>query len=362
MTRAVGRVAVGLLVLVVLGVSPLAAQSARWYVGTYTNEILVFDDSAEAVVDRIPVKYAIPTRLTLNQKRDKLYVEDASFERIEIVDIARKRTVDEFTLSSATSKVRIFGYEVDPAEQYAVLLVKRYTRQPDRWVVEGPTLLRYDLRKKAIADTIPWPDGQEREGLGFMFSPDGKLLYLFTEDVIALDAQSFAEVDRWKLSAPLEPGLGRVSLGFRRHPWEPEGEFTNLFRVTDPVQNRRMMGIARVRLAEKQVDYYTLGPSQPVGFALAPDGRKAYGLYSEIGHYEFWTFDLERREVTARVPFPGRPRMGLTASADGTRVFVHVAGNTIDVHDANSFERLRTVTLESDMTGVVVVPRGPAGR
>jgi DNA-binding beta-propeller fold protein YncE len=338
--------------------SAQAGNGARWYLGTYTNEILVFDDVAERVVDRITVRHSIPSRLTLTQANDRLYVMDASFENIEVVDIAQKRTIDEFTLTEGTKKVRIFSYEVDPRERWMVILAKSYTRQPDRWEVKGPVLLRYDLRTKAVTDTIPWPDGEEREGLGFMFSPDGKLLYLFTEDVIALDAESFEEVDRWELSTPPEPGMGRLALGFRRHPWEPPGVFTNLFRVTDPVQNRRMMGVATVRLSEKQVDFFTIGPNEPVGFALAPDGRKAYGLFTQIGRYEFWTFDLESRRVTSRIPFPGRPRMGLMASSDGRRVFVYVAGHTIDVHDATTFELLRTVELDSDMTGVAVVPPG----
>lgn len=358
MTRRLTLLTVALLLAAATPAVAQTAAGARWYLGTYGNEILVFDDVAEQVVDRIPVKNPIPTDLTLTHDNDRLYVLDASFERFEVVDIAEKRTVDEFTLSEGTKKVRIFGYEVDPQERWMVLLAKSYTRQPDRWVVEGPHLLRYDLREHAVTDTIPWPDGQERDGLGFMFSPDGKLLYLFTDDVIALDAESFDEVDRWKLSTPPEPGMGRLALGFRRHPWEPAGVFTNLFRVTDPVQNRRMMGVATVRLAEQQVDFYTIGPNEPVGFALAPDGRMAYGLFSQIGRYEFWTFDLQTRRVTNRVPFPGRPRMGLMASSDGTRVFVYVAGHTIDVHDATTFEKLRTVELDSDMTSVAVVPPG----
>jgi hypothetical protein len=39
---------------------------------------------------------------------------------------------------------------------------------------------------------------------------------------------------------------------------------------------------------------------------------------------------------------------------------VHVAGNTIDVYDARTLEKLRTVELDEDMTlgNVVVVPGG----
>ena len=50
--------------------------------------------------------------------------------------------------------------------------------------------------------------------------------------------------------------------------------------------------------------------------------------------------------------------MGLQVSADGERLFVHVAGHTIDVYDSGTFELLRSVELEEDMTGVAVLPGG----
>jgi hypothetical protein len=45
-------------------------------------------------------------------------------------------------------------------------------------------------------------------------------------------------------------------------------------------------------------------------------------------------------------------------SADGQKVYVYVAGNTIDVYDATTFELTRTVEFDEDMTlgNVVVVP------
>ncbi len=54
--------------------------------------------------------------------------------------------------------------------------------------------------------------------------------------------------------------------------------------------------------------------------------------------------------------------MGLQVSADGERLFVHVAGNTIDVYDSETFELLRTVELEDDMTGVAIIPASRPGR
>jgi hypothetical protein len=238
--------------------------------------------------------------------------------------------------------------------------VKRYTALRDRYVVEGPFLLEYDLRTKQVRDTIPWPDGEPRDrGVELRYAPDGETLYLFMEDIVALDADTFEEVDRWEISQPLEPGLGRPNFSTDAGTYDEPGVATGLYRMRDPVQNRDLLGIARVRLAEKEVDFFTLGPAEPLrGFALAPDGRTAYSLYSTVGRYEFWEFDLDDERVTRREPFAGRPRMGLRVSADGQKVYVYVAGNTIDVYDATTFELTRTVEFDEDMTlgNVVVVP------
>ena len=68
---------------------------------------------------------------------------------------------------------------------------------------------------------------------------------------------------------------------------------------------------------DRSVDFYTLGPSEPVSFRLAPGRRRAYGLRQQVGNYEFWTYDLEGRRVAQRTQFRGRPRMGLTPSSNG---------------------------------------------
>lgn len=340
-----------------------AWDGARWYIGTYADYLLVWDEETEQVVDTIRTRNPIPRYVGLNEKKTRLYVGDASLEKVEIIDVERGESIDEISLSEDSVQVRVTGLAVDPEDRYAIMTVKRYERKPDRYVVRGPFIVKVDLATKRVTDTIPWPDGEEREGVGLRFSPDGEVLYMFTDDVIAVDPDTWEEVDRWKLSRPLEPGLGRVGVGLFPGTYDPEGSVTGLFRTTDPAQNRRLMGIATVRLAEKEVDFYTLGPSEPIrGFALAPDGRKAWALLSEVGRYEFWEFDLEGRRVARRVPFAGRPRMGLRVSHDGSKLYVYVAGNTIDIYDAATFQLLRTVALAEDMTGVDVLPtRGPPG-
>jgi hypothetical protein len=53
--------------------------------------------------------------------------------------------------------------------------------------------------------------------------------------------------------------------------------------------------------------------------------------------------------------------MSLQPSSNGRFLYIYNAGNTIDVYDAESFDLVRTVELDADMTAFVVLP-GPAAR
>ena len=75
-----------------------------------------------------------------------------------------------------------------------------------------------------------------------------------------------------------------------------------------------------------------------------------------MGSYEFWTFDLEGRRVASRTPFSGRPRMQLFTSTNGRLLYIVGAGSTIDIYEAATLRLLRTVTLDSDMLDVLLVP------
>ncbi len=99
-----------------------------------------------------------------------------------------------------------------------------------------------------------------------------------------------------------------------------------------------------------------------MSFRLAPDRKRAYGIHSEVGNYQFWTFDLESRRVLGKTEFPGRPRMGLVVSSNGTQLYITTAGSTIDRFATQGFERLGTVNLGADMTNVILVPRAAAAR
>jgi hypothetical protein len=365
-----GRPAALLAILLALVAVPIAAQRSPsvsggnhlFYVGTYAGTIQIFDEATEVKIDDIKLKTGIPRSLTLSQSRTKFYVLDSTFEKIEIVDIPSRSTLDTFTLSEANKRTRIRAMQVDPLERFLILLARSATKLVDRWEIGDISLQLYDLAQKKVTRTIPWPRGEEREFVNIRFSPDGKLLYFFGDDVLILETTNFTEVDTWALSRPIESGLGRINFGQVDDFNEDPGFFTGLFTVTDPVQNRRIMGLGRVNLVAKSVDFTPIGPAEGVGFALAPDRKRGYGLMQQIGRYEFWAFDVEQRKLISRTEFAGRPRMALRVSSNGRLLYVFQAGATIDVYEAATYKYLRTIQMNADQTtNLFILPRPGAG-
>jgi len=322
------------------------------YIGTYAGNILLVDEATEKVAGEIRLKTGIPRSLSLSEDRSRFLVLDSTLQQLEIVDIATRASVDSFTLSEGNTRVRIRGVALDPLGRFAILLTRSATKLLDRWEIGPSTMLQYDLRAHKVVRTIPWPKGEEREFMNIRFSPDGTLMYFFGDDVLIYETTDFKEVDTWEISKPIEFGAGRLDFGAVDDFNEERGFFTGIFSMQDPVQKRRLMGVGRVNLAAKEIDFFTLGPAPQgrLSFALAPDRRKAYGLMQDIGHYEFWTFDLAGKKVESRMEFAGRPRMDISVSSNGRLLYVWNAGNTIDLYDAASYKYLRTITLSADTT------------
>ena len=328
------------------------------YIGTYGGSIQVFDEATEKLVDEIKLKTGIPRSLTLSLDKKRFYVLDSTLEKVEIVDIATRTTLDSFTLSSGSTKTRIRSMQVDPLQRFMILLTRSATKKSDRFEISDVALQLYDLQQKKITRDIPWPGGEARENVNIRFSPDGKLLYFFGDDVLIVETENFTEVDTWQLSRPLEQGLGRVNFGPVDDVNDDPGYFTGLFTMQDPVQNRRVMGIGRVDLMGKSVQFHPIGPAEGVGFAMAPDRKRGYGLFQQIGRYEFWAFDLEQKRLVNRTEFAGRPRMSLRVSSNGRLLYVFTAGATIDVYEAATYRHLRTIEMNADQTtNLYILPR-----
>jgi len=339
----------------------VSAGKGTLYVGIFPDHFVMIDEATLKITGSIPYTSGIPRRTSLSRDRKRFYTVEAQMEKVEVIDIASKKAVDTFTLSQPNTHVRIKSLDPDPTHSYVMMVTRTATKLIDRWEV-GPSLLsQYDLKTHKITRTIPWPNGEERENANIQFSPDGKLMYLFSDaDILIFDTTDFKQVDKWELSKPLEEGFARLDFGQTDSVNDQPGFYTGIFTTQDPVNHRRIMGIGRVNLAAKSIEFYTLGPATQVGFTMAPDRKRAYGLMSEIGRYEFWQFDLENRRVRRRSEFQGRPRMSLKTSSNGEVLYIYNAGNTIDLYEAATFNYLNTITLDGDMTtDMFVFPPSP---
>jgi hypothetical protein len=343
----------------------LTGGDGTLYIGGYPNVIWIIDEASEKVTGTIQTKTGIPRRLVLSRDRKRFYTIDATAEQIEILDIASRTTIDSFKLTEGNKRVRVASLEPDPQHRYLMMITRVATKLRDRVEIGPSQLQQYDLEEHKIIRTVPWPDGEERDQANLMFSPDGKLLYVLGNEILIFETEKFTQVDKWDLSN-LEGGLGQVSMSFGGFGGldtvnDEPGFLTTAMTIEDPVQHRRMMGVARIDLVKKDFEFYTIGPAGGVNFVLGPDRKRGYGLESAVGRYQFWTFDLEQRRVISRQEFDGRPRMSLKTSSNGRILYIYNAGNTIELYDAATYQYLRTITLDGDVTtGFYVVPRQSA--
>jgi DNA-binding beta-propeller fold protein YncE len=343
------------------GAKPMPMMSGgngTMYIGTYKGEVEIYDEATEKLVGTIKLKTGIPRSLTPSPDRTRFYALNSWFEEMEIVDIATRTTIDSFKLTQGNKRVRVSNVQAAPDNKSLILLYKTATKQIDRWEIGPTTIQQFDLATKQFTRVVPWPKGEERENANMRLAPDGKHLFIFGDDVTVLETTNFTEVESWPYAQPAEAGLGRINLGPSFDFFDPPGTFTGLFTMADAVQKRRLMGIGRVNLVNRKVEFHPLGPASPVGgFAKSPDGKRAYGLIQDIGRYELWTFDLENNKVIKRTEFEGRPRMAVRVSSNGKLLYIYVAGATLDVWDAEQHKYLRTVWLGGDQTTeLFVVP------
>jgi hypothetical protein len=331
-------------------------------VGSFPDHFSIIDEATSTIVGKIPFKSGIPRRTTISRDRTRFYTIEADMDKVEILDIAARRTLDVFTLSQGNETVRIKALEPDPQHRFVMMVIRSATKLIDRFEIGPSRLVQYDLAAHAITRTIPWPNDEERETANIQFSPDGTLMYLFSEqDILIYETATFTQVDKWELSKPLEEGMARLESGSSDAMNDEPGYYTGLFTMQDPVQRRRIMGIGRVNLAARTVEFSALGPATPVGFTMAPGRKVAFGLFSEIGRYEFWKFDLESRRLAERKEFKGRPRMSLRTSSNGKVLYIYNAGETIDLYDAATYKYMKTIHLPGDhTTDLFVFPSAPA--
>ena len=360
--------------LALLLLTPLAALAQKpggmLYLGTWNRLILVIDEAQMKVVEQIPLQTGTPRDLTLSYDKKKIYVTTWN-NSIELIDIATRKVINHFTLNigNLPARTTFAGVAPDPTDQFLYTTVQVVNKQIDRFTVEKPKFAVIDLAQKKITKTFDFPKEHDSP-FGFManfrVSPDGKLLYVFKEDVLIFDLQEFKQVDKIELSKPPHPGAFTVRLGGGDDPNEEPGIVTSVFNATDPLVRRAMFGIARLDLASRNLDFAPIGPATTgmTGLRLTPDRKFGYTVAYLGGNRaeptrrtEFWVFDVAARKLIKKQEFESRSRFFFALSSDGKQIYIYGAGPTIEVYDADTFKQQRVLTFDGDITTQMLVVR-----
>jgi DNA-binding beta-propeller fold protein YncE len=351
-------------------VQPVSGQKAggTLYIGTWPRQVLVIDEAAGKVVDQIQLQTGAPQSLTLSYDKKKIYATTWN-NGVEVIDLATRKVISHFVLNEGERTIRMRGFAPDPTDQLLYATINTAVKKIDRFEIEKPKFAVIDLAQKKITKTFDFPKEHDTP-FGFMagyrVSPDGKLLYVFKEDVLIFDLKDFKQVDKIELSKPQHPGSFPIRIGPGDDPNEEPGVVTSVFNTTDPVVRRRIFGIARLDLASRNLDFTPVGPAATgmTGLRLTPDRKTGYtvaylgGSPSEpTRRTEFWVFDIAARKLTRKHEFQSRSRFNFTVSSDGKQLYIYGAGPTIEVYDAETFKLQRVMTFEGDMTTGMLVLR-----
>jgi hypothetical protein len=358
------------LLLFVAASSAIAQQKAggMLYIGAWPRVILVIDEVQDKVVDRIQLQTGTPQGLSLSYDKKKLYVSTWN-NGIEVIDLATRKVINSFTLDEGERIVRMRGFAPDPTDTLLYGTVTAAVKKIDRFEIEKPKFAVIDLAQKKVTKTFDFPAEYSSPfgfQAGYRVSPDGKLLYVFREDVLIFDLKDFKQVDKIELSKPPHPGAFPVRIGGGDDPNEEPGIVTSIFNATDQVVRRPIFGIARLDLTTRQLDFTPVGPAVTgmTGLRLSPDRKTGYtiaflGRSNEpTRRTEFWVFDIPSRKLIRKQEIETRSRFSFALSNDGKQLYIYGAGPTIEVYDAATFKQQRVITFDGDTTTQLLVVRG----
>src|SRR5258708_35160037 len=175
---------------------------------------------------------------------------------VETVDLVSRKMIAHFSLSDEKSRPRIpraggTSVAIDPNGRYLYTTMRASVRETDYYRMEPAQFVVIDLQDKRIAKTFPFPKDLD-QGFGFAasykVSPDGKLLYVFQEDVLVFDLATFTQVDRIELAKPEFPGASPFRLNPGEDPNEDGKLVTRAVAPADPVAHQPTLALATLAL------------------------------------------------------------------------------------------------------------------
>jgi DNA-binding beta-propeller fold protein YncE len=343
------------------------------YVGTLDHKLLIISEDKGDIVGEIPIG-GIPRTTVLSADKTKLHLITTQMQ-VETVDLAARQVISSFPLSDGKSSPRVTrgaggrafsGFAVDPAGRYLYATISLTVKEIDEFRTYPPQLVQIDLQEKKISKSIPFPKGYD-QGFGFSasykISPDGKLLYVFDDDIVVFELATLKELERLPLATPEYPGASPYRLTASDDPNEDPGKVTTVFTSVDPIVHKETLGLGSIDLNTRKVTYSPLGPAFPmVGFLLTPDRKVGYSLMiNRTGgnrEAEWWVWDIASHTVTKKVPVPARISFRFGMSSDGTKLYLYGAGSTIQFFEAATLQSTKLLYLSKDTTTNLIVMAG----
>jgi hypothetical protein len=363
------------LTLVVSGLVSVPAASAEqlMYVGTLDKKLLVIDETKEEVIDQIQLT-GIPRTTALSADRKTLYIFSTQM-LLEIVDLEARKVTGSFNLADARSRPRIqanapdrvnlgnnarfSGLAVDPAGRYIYTTMRNVVKDIDQYRIEQPQFVAIDLQDKKIAKAWPFPKDMD-QGFGFnatyKVSPNGKLLYVFQEDILIFDLDTFKQVDRIELAQPPYPGASPYRLAANEDTFDAPDVVTSVFTAVDGIVHKGTLGLAKINLNTRKLEYFPIGPLLPMtNFQVSPDRKRGYSVMPIVGTganrmTEWWVWDIENHKVIKKQEFDSRPTFRFSVGGDGKRLYLYGAGSTLEIWDAETLQSRKLIYLNKDTT------------
>ena len=344
----------------------LAAQTSSStggfaYIGTLDKKILVLDENKEEIVAEIPVQ-GVPRSTALSSDQKRLVVLTTQMA-VETVDLVNRKMLSHFTLSDEKSRPRIpraggTGMALDPTGKFLYVTLRASVRETDYYRMEPAQFVVIDLDQQKITKAFPFPADLD-QGFGFAatykVSPDGKLLYVFQENILVFDLATFKKVDEIEMSQPEYPGASPYRLNPADDPYNTGNVITSLVTEVDPVVHKATLGLATLDLTTHKSSFAPLGRDLPsLGFLVSPDHKRGFSvMFAGVGgnrDTEFWVWDLVNHKVIKKAPFEARPTFKFGMSGDGKKLYLYGAGSTLEVFDAETLKSRKLLYLNKDTT------------
>jgi hypothetical protein len=244
--------------------------------------------------------------------------------------------------------------------------MRNVVKDIDEYRINPPQFVAIDLQEKKIAKAWAFPKEMD-QGFGFnatyKVSADGKRLYVFQENILVFDLDTFQQIDKIELAQPPYPGASPYRLAAGEDPYDAADTATSVFTSVDSIVHKGTLGLAKIDLTTRKVDYFPIGPLLPMnGFQLSPDRKRGYSVMPKIATganraTEWWVWDIENHKVIKKKEFDTRPTFRFAVGGDGKKLYLYGAGSTLEVWDATTLESRKLIYLNKDTTtNLITIP------